>query len=104
MTRDVFARATTSVLRRLGKDARLRGAPAGKVHVEHDVELYERASDGEALVRRSVATIEKQYAPKRGDVLELLDTEGAVIATYSVQGLHSDNGYAERRVVMPTEA
>jgi hypothetical protein len=101
MARDPFARATQSVLRRLGKDALLRGAPAGKVHVEHGVEMYERGGDvGEAAVHRSVATIEKQFAPKNGDALVLLDEAGAQVEAYSVQGLFKDDGYAVRRIVM----
>lgn len=100
MPRDPFARASQSVLRRLGKDALLRGAPAGRVHVEHNVEAYERHNDGEARVLRSVATVEKQYDPKHGDALVLLDDAGAPLEAYTVQGLFEDNGYTVRRIVM----
>lgn len=106
MTRDVFARATQSILGRLGKDALLRGAPAGKAHIEHGVEVYERTGDHEGAFARSVATIESVYGPASGDVLVILGSSdgsytGDPIATYKVQSLVSDSGYAVRRVVLP---
>lgn len=104
MARDPFARATKSILGRLGKDALLRGAPAGKVHIEHGVEVYERTDNGEAVLMRSVATIDKQYAPKHGDDLVMLDENGDPVAVYKVQALHQDNGYSVRRVVLPVNA
>lgn len=103
MPRDPFARAMKSVLSLLGKDALLRGAPAGKVNVEHGVEVYEKNAEGESLFSRSVATFEKQYAPKRGDSLALLDGDGNVIETYRVEGLFADNGFNVRFVVLPTQ-
>lgn len=97
--RDPFARAIKSVLSILGRDALLRGAPAGNVNVEHGVEVYEKNHDGESLFSRSVATIEKQYAPKRGDALVLLNDDGSVFETYRVEGLFADTGYTMRHVV-----
>lgn len=101
MTRDTFARATQSILRRLGKDALLRGAAAGKVHIEHGVDVYESTPEGQAVFSRSIATVEKQYEPKHGDALVLLDAAGAPLESYVVQGLHKDNGYAVQRIVIP---
>jgi hypothetical protein len=99
--RDPFARATQSVLSLLGRDALLRGAPAGKVNVEHGVEVYEKNEDGESLFSRSVASFDKtRVVPKRGDTLELLDGEGNVVEKYRVEGLFSDNGFMVRHVVL----
>lgn len=97
--RDPFARVTKSVLSLLGRDAFLRGMPAGKVNVEHGVEVYEKNDDGESLFSRSVATIDKVYAPKRGDSLQLQDADGNVVESYRVEGLYADNGYTVRHVV-----
>lgn len=99
--RDPFARATQSILALMGKDALLRGAPAGKVNIEHGVEVYEKHNTGESLFSRSVATFDKVYAPKRGDTLEILDDAGGVTARYRVEGLFNDNGYTLRHVVLP---
>lgn len=99
--RDPFARAMKSVLSAIGKDALLRSTPAGKVNVEHGVDVYEKNSDGESLFQRSVATIEKQYAPKRGDTLEILDESAVVIETYRVEGVFMDNGHTVRHIVLP---
>lgn len=101
--RDPFARATKSILGRIGKDALLRGEPAGKVNVEHGVEVYERHGDGEAIFTRSIATIESTYLPKQGDTLELFDDQGAPIGTYTLGRLHQDNGYSRRYVALPVE-
>lgn len=106
MARDPFARATKSILRRLGKDALLRGAPAGNVYIEHNVQVYERNNDGEAMMARSVAHIEKAYAPARDDQLVMLTSAdgshcGDPEAVYKVQALVSDDGYMMRRVVLP---
>lgn len=99
--RDPFARAMKSVLSTLGKDAFLRGMPAGKVNLEHGVEVYEKNSDGEAIFSRTIATFDKEYQPRRGDVLQMLDTDGNVTATYRVEGLFADNGFTVRHIVMP---
>jgi hypothetical protein len=97
--RDPFARAMKSVLSLLGRDALLRGAPAGKVNVEHGVEVYERNTDGEALFARSVATVLKEFAPRRGDILQILDDAGNVVETYRIEGLFADTGVTVRHVV-----
>lgn len=99
--RDPFARAMKSVLSMLGQDALLRGAPAGKVNIEHGVEVFEKNHDGESLFARSVATISKEYAPRRGDTLTMLDTDGNVTATYRVEGLFNDSGPNVRHIVLP---
>jgi hypothetical protein len=108
MMRDPFARAAKSILGRLGKDALLRGAQAGKVHIEHGVEVYERHQDGESVFQRSIATIDKQFAPKHGDELVILASSdgsysGAPEVTYRVQNQYQDNGYTVRRIVLPLE-
>lgn len=97
--RDPFARATKSALSVLGRGALLRGAPAGNVNIEHGVEVYEKNSDGESLFSRSVATIDKVYAPKRGDRLDMLNDGGYVVASYRIEGVFADNDYVVRHVV-----
>lgn len=99
--RDPFARAAKTVLASIGKDGLLRGAPAGKVHVEQGVEVYERNHEGEAVFSRSIATFEKQYAPKRGDALDLLDDQGTVVASYKLDRVFEDNGFCVRHIVLP---
>jgi hypothetical protein len=99
--RDPFARAMKSVLSTLGQDALLRGMPAGKVNIEHGVEVFEKNGDGEAMFARSVATIDKIYAPRRGDTLQILDTDGNETARYRVEGLFADNGFTVRHIVLP---
>lgn len=102
MLRDPFARATKGILRRLGKDALLRGAPAGRVNIEHGVEVYERNDMGESVFQRAVATIESQYAPKQGDVLELFEDDGTpILPKYRIERLYQDGGAFVRRVVLP---
>ena len=97
MARDPFARATKSILRHLGKDALLRGAPAGRVSIEHGVQVYE----GDAVFTRSVATIEKQYAPARGDALALFEDDGtAILPTYKIDAMHADDGYSRQFYVL----
>ena len=99
--RDPFARATKSILGKLGKDAFLRGAPAGKVNIEHGVEVYERNGDGEAVFARSVATIGKEFAPKQGDTLVMLNESGVpTVPTYELGRLHADSGYTARYILI----
>ena len=98
--RDPFARATSSVRRLLGTDALLRGAPAGKVHIEHGVEVYEQVGDHDAAFSRSIATIDKALAPKSGDTLQMLDENGVVTATYQIGRFFADNGYNVRHMVV----
>jgi hypothetical protein len=103
MARDPFARATKSVLRRTGKDALLRGEPAGKVDIEHGVEVYEKNADmGESVFTRTVATIESEYLPKQGDELVMLDDEGDPTITYKLGRLVTEDGYSKRYVAIPS--
>lgn len=100
--RDPFARATKSILAVLGKDALLRGDPAGKVNIEHGVEVFERNQDGEAVFSRSVATISSTYTPVNGDILQMLDDDGAPVEPrYKLDRLLVDNGFTKRYVLVP---
>lgn len=100
--RDPFARATKSILGLLGKDAFLRGVPAGKVNIEHGVEVYEDTVNGQAVFPRSVATIEKTYTPAAGDILYQVDEEGApILPSYKLGRLVQDNGFSARYVAIP---
>lgn len=68
--------------------------------MEHNVEVYERDGQGSQVsVSRSVATIERQYAPKAGDALVLLDDTGTPSDAYKIERLVEDNGHTVRRVV-----
>lgn len=104
MARDPFARATQSVLRHTGKDALLRGEPAGKVDIEHGVEVYERHGDGEATFSRTVATIDTAYSPKSGDELVILDAASNPVQTYKLGRLVREDGYTKAHVAIPVSA
>jgi hypothetical protein len=96
--RDPFAPAAKSVLAALGKDALLRGVSAGKVNVEYGVDTY---GDDGAVVSRDIATILSTYAPKRGDLLELVGASGVVEKSFKLGELVKDTGYSKRYIVLP---
>lgn len=99
--RDILIRAQNRILSLTGEDALLRGVTAGKVNVQDGVEVYEKNGDGESLFLRSVATMQKALAPKRGDILVLLNPDATPRKAYRIEGLHSDNGFSVRHVVLP---
>lgn len=110
--RDPFKRATESILNRLGQDALLRGAPAGRVNIEHGVEVYGDpvgsntiySENASTVFPASVATIQKQFAPRRGDALALFEDDGTpILPTYTVGKLVQDNGHTVRYVVLPVD-
>lgn len=95
-----FVRASKRVLGRLGEDALLRGAPCGKVNIEHGVQFEgfdgERAaSRGDVTMQRDVATIHKDYNPRIGDVLQHPD------GVFRLDALVEDDGQTRRFVVAP---
>lgn len=95
MAISAFQRMTKGVLALLGEDAFLRGTPAGKVNIEHSVQV----TDEDGLVyERSVATIDNQYAPAVGDLLT--HPEG----TFKLDRRFADNGYSTRFILMPYTA
>ena len=68
----VFVRAFDSILRRLGKDAVLRGEvadPVRRVVLQHDTELT--GEQGEIVGRRVTAAMWRDYAPMRGNTLAI---------------------------------
>ena len=93
----VFARASRRILDKLGEDASLRGAPAGKVNLEHGVELNAGmlgTADDNYVLRYSIATISVEYAPRVGDTLVHPD------GTFRLDRLVTDDGYLRRYVVV----
>lgn len=100
--REVFAQMTGSILAALGEDALLRGVSAGKVNLEHGVQVY---GENGAVFERSIATIDKQFDPKKGDELVLLDAPGGGPTGYwTLDGLFADNSFSVRFVVLPSSA
>lgn len=94
-----MARASQRVLDKLGEDALLRGAPAGKVNVEREVELNAgmlKTAEDNYVLRYTVATIDAQYLPKVGDMLEHPD------GTFRLDRRVEDNGYNQRFIVVKT--
>lgn len=98
MVEGVLARASRRVLGQYGKDALLRGAPAGKVALLRDVEnapgRLDDANDNHALSIQ-VAVIESRYEPKVRDVLVHPD------GTYRLDRKIEDTGYVRHFVVSP---
>ncbi|AXY83373.1 hypothetical protein [Acidovorax phage ACPWH] len=107
MTTAIFGRMTRSVLSLLGEDALLRGVSCGKVNIEHGVQITglegERAAArGDLVVESDVATIDKQYAPKSGDLLEFTADGGGPLAgtRWRLETMLSDNGFSRRYQVI----
>lgn len=99
MTLGVFARATARVLGRIGEDALLRGAPAGRVNLERNVMLSPGmlgTAEDNHVVSADVATIAATYAPATGDVLAHPD------GTFTLDRKIDSNGYAVRFIVVPS--
>lgn len=94
----VLARASKRVLAKYGQDALLRGEPAGKVAVLHDLEnapgRMDDANDNHAVSIR-VAIIDSDFAPKVGDTL--VHPEG----TFRLDRKIEDTGYVRHFTVVP---
>lgn len=83
-----LARATSSVLSRLGENAVLRSTVNCKAHIERDVQMTDR--EGNMFVATQVATISNVHAPVADDALSI-GSESFVLET-----LIDDNGYSSR--------
>lgn len=97
MTLGIFARAQERLLDKLGQEASLRGNPAGKVQVEHDVELSAGdpgRSDDNFVLRYSTATILSDYDPKVGDALVHPD------GSFRLDRLVADTHYSRRFILV----
>lgn len=97
MTLGVFARASQRVLDHLGEDSLLRGAPAGKINIEHNANLSPGdpgRSDDNHVARFTVATIDIAFNPNVGD--EVAHPDGAFL----LDRLLSDNGYLRRFIAV----
>jgi hypothetical protein len=101
MAISAFSRAARRVLARLGEDSFLRGAPAGKVDIEHGVQFtgYDggyATAHGDVAYVRSVATILSSYNPKVGDAL--VHPDGGFVLDVLVD----EDGYSRRYTLRPT--
>jgi hypothetical protein len=83
-----FARATSSILARLGEDAVLRGTVNCKAHIDRDVQMTDR--EGNVFVATQVVTISKAHAPVADDSL-VVGSE-----TFVLETMIDDNGYSVR--------
>lgn len=83
-----LARATNSVLSRLGEDAVLRSTVACKAHVDRDVQMNDR--EGNIYVATHVITVSNSHSPVPEDTLSV-GTDSYVLET-----LIDDNGYSSR--------
>lgn len=91
-----FSRLTARLLDHLGEQAVLRGGTATavrcKANIEHGVDFAD--ANDQAIYSRSIATIDKQYLPEKGDTLDQLDANGnLVIGRFTLDLLLRDNGY-----------
>jgi len=97
MTLGVFARASQRVLDHLGEDSFLRGAAAGKVNLEHNVNLSPGdpgRSDDNHVARYTIATIDIAFDPRVGD--DLAHPDG----NYLLDRLVSDNNCNRRFIAV----
>jgi hypothetical protein len=95
-----FSRLADRLMARLGDEAVLRGesiTPPRRANVEHGVQV----EHGDTTMVRSVATMPRSYAAKRGDTLSLTDDTGAVTNYVVDSPPITDDGYLQRFVVRP---
>lgn len=83
-----LARATNSVLSRLGENAVLRGTVSCKAHIDRDVQMTDR--EGNMFVATHVATVSNAHAPVADQTL-VVGSE-----TFVLETLIDDNGYSSR--------
>ena len=92
------ARASTRVLRLYGKDALLRGAPAGKVALLRDVDeapgRLDDANDNH-VATITVAVVSSEASPRVGDLLEHPD------GNFRLDRKLEDTGYLRHFVAVP---
>jgi hypothetical protein len=100
-----FARLTQSVLNRLGDPARLRGEvvdPVLRVNIERAVEIM--GIHSESVLVRDVATFPAGAAPKKGDLLEMLDISDplapVVLSSYKLDAPLANTGYSIRYTLL----
>lgn len=97
MSLGFIARASTRVLAKFGKDALLRGAPAGKVVLMDDlVNAPGRLDDANDnhVTSIKVAVIASEFNPRVGD--ELVHPDG----TYTLDRKVEDTGYVKHFIVV----
>lgn len=88
----VFKRMAAGVLAVMGEDSFLRGSIPCKVNIEHGVQTY--GDDGQVIVERSVASIDRALAPKVGDLL--LHPDGS----FKLDAQFQDNGVLPRFILI----
>lgn len=84
-------------LAKVGEPSLLRGLPCGKVNVQYGVQIVtgNRSTEDDNFVGVfTVATIDRQYAPATGDLLEHPD------GSFVLDRLHHDNGAAMQFIVV----
>lgn len=97
MTQGFIARAHERLLSIRGEEALLRGVSAGKIHLEHNVELSAgdpARSDDNHVVRVTVASILPAYEPRVGDRLEHPD------GTFLLDRRVRDSKYLQRFIAV----
>lgn len=94
-----FSRLADRLMARLGDEAVLRGetvSPARRAHVEHNVDVIQN----EVAAQRSVVSMPRSYAGRRGDTLTLTDPDDGTVTNYVLDSPPiSDDGYLQRFVV-----
>lgn len=95
---DVFRRAVQKGLAVLGQPSLLQGTACGNVNIARNVEVYaaslDQANDNH-VVRADVASIEVQFTPKVGQVLE-----HTLHGRFKLTRLVDDDGHKRRFVVV----
>lgn len=106
MTLALFKRAGQGILSILGEDALFRGART-KINIEKDVEFEgvdgEGASTrGYATVRKDVATVSAELAPKAKETFQLIDlaTGLPLPQVYRLEKRIDDNGVNPRFIII----
>lgn len=96
-TRDFVARATQRVLSRFGKDALLRGGPAGRAVVMTDLAnpagRLDDANDN-AVTTIKIGIIGSEFDPRTGDLFEHPD------GTFRLDRKVEDTGYVRHFILV----
>lgn len=99
------ARASQRVLSRLGEDALLDGAPAGKANIARQVEIAPGigdTADDNHVLRFDIATLSKSYNPRVGKTLQVFDRDGAEVegSPFVLDRMVGDNGFNMQFIVV----
>lgn len=92
-----ISRAMKAGLAKVGEPSLLRGVPAGKVSIQHGVQIVigNRSTEDDNFVGVfTVASIDSIYAPATGDLLEHPD------GNFYLDRLHHDNGAVQQFILV----